>query len=75
MVSKEANKTPSKCSLSNTDISPQISAVIKLFSEMEFCELFSKLDAIIEKLTNEVLPLKLSNDALSMQMTVGGHAR
>ena len=36
---------------------------------MEFCELFLKLNDNIEKLTNEVLLLKLSNEALSMQMT------
>ena len=36
---------------------------------MEFCELFSKLNDNVEKLTNEVLLLKLSNKALSTQIT------
>ena len=36
---------------------------------MEFCELFSKLNDNIKKLINEVSLLKLSNDALSKQIT------
>ena len=36
---------------------------------MEFCELFSKLNDNIEKLTNGVLFLKLSYEPLSMQIT------
>ena len=36
---------------------------------MKFCELFSKLSDNIEKCTNEVSLLKLSNEALSMQIT------
>ena len=40
MASKEATKTLSKCPLSNTDISLQMSAVKNQFSEMEFCEFF-----------------------------------
>ena len=54
MASKEATKTPSKCSLSKTIISPQTSVVKKQFSEMEFCELLLKLNDNIKKLTDKV---------------------
>ena len=36
-----------------------MSAVKKQFSELEFCEMFSKLNDNIEQLTNEVSLLKL----------------
>ena len=58
-----------KHSLSNTDNRLQMSTAKNQFSDLEFCELLSKLNENIKKLTSEVLSLKLSNEALSMQTT------